>query len=81
MLTPRFLHRLTVFFGAALLVVAAPALSGCDLFEIDDRPDPNGPSIEDILETASLSQMRDLAIGTQAGRAVPISTSTLSTSA
>lgn len=65
-------RRFTAILTAALLFVGAPALSGCDLFEIDDRPDPNGPSIEDILETASLSQMRDLATGTQADARVDL---------
>lgn len=66
------LHRLTALLAVALLIGAAPVLSGCDLFDVNDRPDPNGPSIEDILETASLSQMRDLAIGTQAASRVDL---------
>lgn len=65
-------QRLTATLAAALLFLGAPALSGCDLFEIDDRPDPNGPSIEDILETASRSQMIDLATGTQADARVDL---------
>lgn len=57
------LSRATTWLAAALVL----ALAGCDLFGVDDRPDPNGPSLEDILASATESQMRDLATGAQAG--------------
>lgn len=66
------LSRATTRTAAVLVLSAGLALAGCDLFEVEDRPDPNGPSLEDILTNATESQMRDLATGAQAGARVDL---------
>lgn len=48
--------------GLALLLGAA----GCDVFSIEDRPDPNGPSLEVILEAPTRDQISNLAVGVEA---------------
>ena len=51
---------------AALLLAALVAAPGCDLFEPDNPVDPNGPSLDGILEDATQSQIANLAVGTEA---------------
>ncbi|SHK96744.1 RagB/SusD domain-containing protein [Rhodothermus profundi] len=35
----------------------------CDLLSIEDRPDPNGPSLEDLLQNPTRAKLANLAIG------------------
>ena len=57
---------------AALLPVA---LAGCDLFDIEDRPDPNGPSLDGILADPSEANIEALAVGIEAASRVDINQS------
>ncbi len=52
-------------FAAALGVTAVGA-SGCSLFEVEDRVDPNGPSLEEILADPSRERLANLAVGVEA---------------
>ena len=49
---------------ALACLIAAVGFSGCDLFQIEDRPDPNGPSLEDILANPTRERLALLAVGT-----------------
>lgn len=51
---------------AALLLAVFVMTPGCDLFEPDNPVDPNGPSLDGILQDATLSQISNLAVGTEA---------------
>ena len=50
---------------AALVVVASP-LAGCDLFEVEDRPSPNGIAFEDIIANPTEANLATLGIGIEA---------------
>ena len=52
-------HRLILVLFAAFM------LAGCDLFEVEDRADPNGPSIDDILDNPSRDALINLAAGVE----------------
>ena len=62
--------RITV---AAVALAAAP-LAGCDLFEVDDRPSPNGIALEDILANPTEANITNLAVGTEASSRVRLET-------
>lgn len=51
---------------AVLLVTVLVAAPGCDLFEPNNPVDPNGPSLDGILQDATQSQIANLAVGTEA---------------
>jgi len=51
---------------ALACLITAAGLSGCDLFKIDDRPDPNGPSQEEILLNPTRDRLALLAVGAEA---------------
>ena len=55
-----FSHRLI------LVLLAAFMLAGCDLFEVEDRADPNGPSVDDILDDPNRDALINLAVGVEA---------------
>jgi hypothetical protein len=57
--------------GLALGLAVAP-LAGCDLFEVDDRVDPNGPSREEILANPTDAILSALAVGVEAAARVDI---------
>jgi hypothetical protein len=49
-----------------LAALVALTMAGCDLFEIDDDPDPNGPSLDGILADPSRENISALAVGVEA---------------
>lgn len=49
----------------ALVSLIAFSLAGCDLFEVEDRPDPNGPSVDDILLSPTPERIATVATGVQ----------------
>lgn len=49
------------------IVLALVMLTGCDSFTLEERPDPNGPSIQDILNNPTRDKVINLAIGVEAG--------------
>ena len=53
----------TFRFTVAALALATSPLAGCDLFEVEDRPSPNGISIEDILANPTEANITNLAVG------------------
>ena len=55
-----------------LVLLAAFMLAGCDLFEITDRADPNGPSVDDILDNPTRDALINLAAGVEASARVDI---------
>ena len=55
-----------------LVLLAAFMLAGCDLFEVEDRADPNGPSVDDILDNPSRDALINLAAGIEASSRVDI---------
>ena len=59
---------------AAALALAAAPLAGCDLFEVDDQPNPNGISLEDILDNPTDAIIANLAVGTEAQSRVRLET-------
>lgn len=54
-----------VFATSALVLLLM--LSGCDLMELSDDPDPNEPSLEDILQDPTPAKLANLAVGIEAG--------------
>lgn len=48
------------------VLVAVGLLGGCDLFGLDDEPNPNGPSLEDILADPTEANIANLAVGVEA---------------
>ena len=52
---------LLAFLGMAFL------MAGCDVLNIEDRPDPNGPSLDGVLETATRDEVANLATGVESG--------------
>jgi hypothetical protein len=55
---------------AAGMGATAVGASGCSLFEIDDRADPNGPSLEEILANPTRERLANLAVGVEASSRV-----------
>ena len=51
---------------AALAVLAASLLAGCDLVGLDDRPNPNGPALDDIVANPTEAAIANLAVGVEA---------------
>ena len=49
-----------------LTLVLALAVGGCDLADLDDRPNPNGPALEDILANPTRASIANLAVGVEA---------------
>lgn len=53
-----------------LVLLGAFTLAGCDLFQVEDRPDPNGPSVDDILANPTRDALINLASGMEASARV-----------
>ncbi|MDX1438326.1 MAG: RagB/SusD family nutrient uptake outer membrane protein [Rubricoccaceae bacterium] len=53
-----------------LVLLATFTLTGCDLFEVEDRADPNGPSVNDILANPTRDALINLAAGVEASARV-----------
>ena len=51
---------------ATALLVGSASLVGCDLVDIEDRPSPNGPSLDDVLANPTDASIRALAVGVEA---------------
>ncbi len=47
-------------------LVAVVGLAGCDLIEIDDRPNPNGPALDDIINNPTEAAIANVAVGVEA---------------
>ncbi len=56
----------------ALALAFVVGVSGCDLFEVDDRPDPNGPSRDEILANPTDAILTNLAIGVESSSRVAL---------
>ncbi|MDQ7040333.1 MAG: RagB/SusD family nutrient uptake outer membrane protein [Rhodothermus sp.] len=54
------MKRLTCYIALLTLLLWT---SGCDLLTIEDRPDPNGPSLEDLLQNPTRAKLANLATG------------------
>jgi len=50
----------------ALLAALVAAGAGCDLFEVEDRTDPNGPSRDEVLANPSRPLLSAVAVGIEA---------------
>ena len=50
--------------AAAALALAA-LLPGCDLVEVDDRPNPNGPALEDVVSNPTEAAIANVAVGVE----------------
>ncbi len=50
-----------------VFLLALVMLTGCDSFNLEERPDPNGPSIQDILTNPTRDKIVILATGIEAG--------------
>ncbi|GIV59061.1 MAG: hypothetical protein KatS3mg043_0150 [Rhodothermaceae bacterium] len=57
-----------------LLLVLAGNGTGCDLVDIEDRPDPNGPSLEGVLRNPTRAQIENLAVGVEASARLELQT-------
>lgn len=64
---PALFHTLT---RAVLLAALVAGAAGCDLFEVDDRTDPNGPSRDEVLANPSIPLLSAVAIGVEASSRV-----------
>lgn len=62
MLSFKTLSRSVVLVGCAVLLFA-----GCDAFTLEEEPDPNGPSIQDIVNNPTADKIINLATGVEAG--------------
>ncbi|WP_420454595.1 RagB/SusD family nutrient uptake outer membrane protein [Rubrivirga sp.] len=47
-------------------LVAVVGLAGCDLVGIDDRPNPNGPALDDIIDNPTQAAIANVAVGVEA---------------
>ncbi len=47
-------------------------LNGCDLMELSNEPDPNNPSLEDIIENPTPEKLANVAVGVEAGMRVDL---------
>lgn len=67
---------------AALSAAAALAigLAGCDAVGIDDRPNPNGPALDDIINNPTEANLSNLAVGIEASARTGIGTYLVDTS-
>ena len=59
-----------VVFGA----VVALGLTGCDAFDIEDRPNPNGPALDDIVDNPTEANLSNLGIGIEASARLGLGT-------
>ncbi|WP_169577865.1 RagB/SusD family nutrient uptake outer membrane protein [Salisaeta longa] len=62
-----FLDHCSYRCRLGVLFIALVALTGCDAFEIKNRPDPNGPSLQDIVENPTRGKIANVAVGMEAG--------------
>lgn len=51
----------------ALLVVLVVLVSGCDIFKIEDRPDPNNTELGTVINNPARSEVNTLVTGTESG--------------
>jgi len=51
----------------ALLIVLVVLVSGCDIFKIDDRPDPNNTELGTVINNPARSEVNTLVTGTESG--------------
>lgn len=56
-----------VFVRIFLLTAVVMVGSGCDIFNIEDRPDPNNSELEQIVNNPTVSDINTLVTGTEAG--------------
>lgn len=52
---------------SALLVALVVLISGCDIFKIEDRPDPNNTELGTVVENPTRSEVNTLVTGTESG--------------
>ncbi|WP_412070550.1 RagB/SusD family nutrient uptake outer membrane protein [Rubrivirga sp. IMCC43871] len=64
---------MTAFFRTAALA-AAVLLAGCDLADIDDRANPNGPALDDIINNPTQAALANLAVGVEASSRLGLGT-------
>ena len=57
----RLIRSLLILFLATIL------LAGCDAFSIEERPDPNGPSVEGITGDLTRDKIANLVVGIESG--------------
>ena len=55
-------------------VVALGLVAGCDLVELEDRPNPNGPALDDVLDNPTRPAIANLAVGVEASSRVALGT-------
>ena len=58
---------------AAALALAVVA-SGCDLVELEDRPNPNGPALEDVVSNPTRAAISNVAVGVEASARTGVGT-------
>ena len=51
----------------ALLIVLVVFVSGCDIFKIQDRPDPNNTELGTVINNPTRSEVNTLVTGTESG--------------
>ena len=68
----------TALTSSSLIGVAALALlvvtPGCDLVELDDQPNPNGPALEDIISNPTEAAISNVAVGVEASSRLGLGT-------
>ena len=47
------------------VVAAIGLLAGCDVFELEDRPDPNGPALDDVISNPTPAAIANVAVGVE----------------
>jgi len=57
-------HFWAISFTAGLLAVL---LAGCDLMGISNEPDPNGPSLESVVQEPTREKIANVAVGVESG--------------
>ncbi|PAP77566.1 RagB/SusD family nutrient uptake outer membrane protein [Rubrivirga marina] len=69
---------MTLSLRTAALAVAlgllAPSLAGCDLVGLDDRPNPNGPALDDIIDNPTEAALANVAVGVEASSRLGLGT-------
>ena len=62
------------YIKTALVALALVLLPGCDLFSLDDDPNPNGAALEDVLANPTEAAIANVAVGVESSARTGIGT-------
>ena len=56
---------MTLVLRTLAVVAAIGLLAGCDVFDLEDRPNPNGPALDDIVSNPTPAAIANVAVGVE----------------